>query len=123
MRYVGGHWKNVSSDINKRRKQVITNAQSLWRSQPSDKLKEYCLNTITYGTTPASYLTTTCLEKLAHEYEKKAQFAAQAIKSDFYMDDLLTGTNKLEDAINLREKVINILNSAGFINNEIKLNV
>jgi len=84
-------------------------------TQPSDKLKEYCLNTITYGTTPASYLAFTCLEKLAHEHEKKDPFAAQAIKSDFYMDDLLTGTNTLEDAIKLREKLINILSSAGFV--------
>jgi len=119
----------MSADIEKMYRRILISEENRslqtisWRSQPSDKLKEYCLNTITYGTTPASYLATTCLEKLAHEYEKKAPFAAQAIKSDFYMDDLLTGTNKLEDTINLREKVINILSSAGFVNNEIKLNV
>jgi len=55
---------------------------------------------------PTSYLATVCLKKLAQEYEEKAPFAAQAIKSDFYMDDFLSGANTIEDAINLREKVI-----------------
>lgn len=31
------------------------------------------------------------------------------------MDDLLTGTNTIEDAIHLREKIINILSSAEFV--------
>lgn len=115
------HKYAMSADIEKMYRQILISEENrslqtiLWRSQPSDKLKEYCLNTITYGTTPASYLATACLEKLAQEYEEKAPFAAQAIKSDLYMDDLLTGANTIEDAINLRENVINIMSSAGFI--------
>lgn len=84
----------MSADIEKIYHQILISEENrslqtiLWRSQPRDKLKEYCLNTITYGITPASYLATSCLEKLAHEYEEKAPFPDQVIKSDFYMDDL-----------------------------------
>lgn len=115
------HKYAMSADIEKMYRQILISEENrslqtiLWRSQPSDKLKEYCLNTITYGTKPASYLATACLEKLAYEHEEKAPFGAQAIMSDFYMDDLLTGANTIEDAINLREKIMNILGSAGFV--------
>lgn len=115
------HKYAMSADIEKMYRQILISEENrslqtiLWRSQPSDKLKEYCLNTITYGTSPASYLATACLEKLAQECEEKAPLASQAIKSDFYMDDLLTGANTIADAVNLREKVINTMNSAGFV--------
>jgi len=60
-------------------------------------------------------LATACLEKLAQECEEKTSLASRAIKSDFYMDDLLTGANTIADAVNLREEVINTMNSAGFV--------
>ncbi|XP_050064174.1 uncharacterized protein LOC126553022 [Aphis gossypii] len=115
------HKYAMPADIEKMYRQILISEENrslqtiLWRSQPSDKLKEYCLNTITYGTSPASYLATACLEKLAQECEEKAPLASRAIKSDFYMDDLLTGANTIADAVNLREEVINTMNSAGFV--------
>lgn len=83
------HKYAMSADIEKIYRQILISEENrslqtiLWRSQPRDKLKEYCLNTITYGTTPASYLATACLEKLAHEYEEKAPFVAQVISQIF----------------------------------------
>ncbi|XP_050534989.1 uncharacterized protein LOC126902010 [Daktulosphaira vitifoliae] len=109
-----------SSDITKMYRQIIVAEQDrkwqkiLWRSKPSEKIEEYHLNTLTYGTSHASYVATACLEKLANENENKYPLASLAIKEDFYMDDYLGGGNSIAEALMLRNDIIKIMNSAGF---------
>jgi len=92
-----------------------TNLQRiLWRSQPDQPITEYNLKTVTYGTTPASYLATGCLRKLAAEMQELFPDAHKAITNDFYMDDYLGGANDITVAKKIRDDVISILNSAGF---------
>ncbi|XP_050535103.1 uncharacterized protein LOC126902121 [Daktulosphaira vitifoliae] len=110
----------LSADIAKMYRQIWVDKDDrrfqkiLWRSQPNEHLKEYCLSTVTYGTTSAPYLATACLKKLAEENSKKYPLASQAIISDFYVDDYLGGANTIEEAENLRDQIITITNSAGF---------
>ncbi|CAI6345625.1 unnamed protein product [Macrosiphum euphorbiae] len=85
----------------------------LWRSQPDEPIIEYKLKTVTYGTTPASYLATGCLTRLAEEMKELFPDAHKAITNDFYMDDYLGGANDVTAAVKLRDDVINILNTAG----------
>ena len=61
----------------------------LWRSEVSQPIQMYRLNTITYGTAPASYLAIRCLRQLAEEDSKHPR-AARAIEEDFFIDDVLT---------------------------------
>lgn len=110
----------MSSDIEKMYRQIwVSNADTnlqriLWRSQPDQPITEYNLKTVTYGTTPASYLATGCLMKLALEMQELFPDAHKAITNDFYMDDYLGGANDITVAKKLRDDVISILNSAGF---------
>lgn len=46
---------------------------------------------MTYGTTPASFMTTKCLDELARKNEVPFPNAAKTIRRDFYMDDVMTG--------------------------------
>ncbi|XP_025192035.1 uncharacterized protein LOC112592239, partial [Melanaphis sacchari] len=85
----------------------------LWRFKSDDKIQEYQLKTVTYGTKPASYIATACLKKLADENKKQYPIASEVIASDFYMDDLLSGASTLSEAIQLRNNLITILNNAG----------
>ncbi|XP_055904109.1 uncharacterized protein LOC129939939 [Eupeodes corollae] len=41
----------------------------LWRDHPNELLKYYLLNTVTYGTSSAPFLATTCIVQLAEEEE------------------------------------------------------
>jgi hypothetical protein len=41
--------------------------------------------------------------------------AAKAIQQDFYVDDLLTGGDSLENLITLRDQIIQILAHGGFL--------
>lgn len=86
----------------------------VWRKDPKDELNHYRLNTVTYGTAPASFLATRCLNQLANENENKYREACSAIINDMYVDDLITGANSVQDAIQLREDITHILNTGHF---------
>lgn len=86
----------------------------LWRESPDEPFLVYQLNTVTYGTKPASFLATKCLEVLGNECTDNV-LAKQAIQRSFYMDDLLCGADTLEAAIKLRADIHRILKAAGFL--------
>lgn len=86
----------------------------LWRPSTNEKIQIYRLNTITYGTVPASFLATGCLHNLTEEELINHPGASEIIQNDFYMDDLLSGANTIQDTIRIRDEVINILRKGGF---------
>lgn len=85
-----------------------------WRSEPSEELKVYELNTVTYGTASAPYLATKCIQQLSKQYHSSHPTAAHVIANDFYVDDLLTGSNCFNTLVQIRKDVCNILKSAQF---------
>ncbi|XP_043258500.1 uncharacterized protein LOC122400851 [Colletes gigas] len=88
--------------------------QILWRKNPTEAIKTYQLNTVTYGTACAPFLAVRCLNQLTSDSEKSFPLATNAIKRDFYMDDLLTGTQTLNEAIALRDQLVEALKTGGF---------
>ena len=70
--------------------------------------------TVTYGTAPASFLATRCLNQLASEEASSFPFAAEVISCDMYVDDLVTGSNNLSEARRLQEEIIHVLGKGGF---------
>lgn len=86
----------------------------LWRDDVSLDIKAYELNTITYGTASASYLATRCLKHLAELAGEKYPVGSAITLRDFYMDDLLTGADTIEDARTIRDETIALLRSGGF---------
>lgn len=84
----------------------------IFRFQPSEPLKVYTLNTLTYGTTSAPYLATKCLVSLADNVEDMR--VKTAIKRDFYIDDYLSGSSTISETVDISKKVQSILSSAKF---------
>ena len=87
----------------------------LWRENLNDPIQEYELNTITYGTTPASFISTKCLDVVASKIEKTNPVAAQIIRNNFYMGDLICCHSTLQDAVEVRTAVHDALAAHGFI--------
>ncbi|XP_077290162.1 uncharacterized protein LOC143913982 [Arctopsyche grandis] len=85
----------------------------IWRTDPQSKFKHYKLNTVTFGTASAPFLATRCLNQLAEENRNKYPIASKVIERDFYVDDLLTGTNTIEAGKLLKVQLETILLSAG----------
>ncbi|KAH0815897.1 hypothetical protein GEV33_006893 [Tenebrio molitor] len=74
----------------------------VWRENTEDPLKTYRLTTLSYGTKPASFIAIRCLKELALQKVNRYPEAAEAIQQDFYVDDLLTGGDSLENLITTR---------------------
>ncbi|XP_065079783.1 uncharacterized protein LOC135702685 [Ochlerotatus camptorhynchus] len=97
---------------------VILQDQSLlrilWRESVDEPLRTYQLTTVTYGTSSAPYLVTRCLKKCAEEGEETHPVAANAIKNNFYVDDMLTGAHSVKEGQQLCTDILSLLDSAGF---------
>ncbi|XP_058827620.1 uncharacterized protein LOC131687546 [Topomyia yanbarensis] len=86
----------------------------LWRESPEEPIKIFELTTVTYGTASAPYLATKCLTKLGKDSESTHPIAARVIQEDFYVDDMLSGADSIEEANALISEVTQVTNSAGF---------
>ncbi|CAI6371089.1 unnamed protein product [Macrosiphum euphorbiae] len=112
------HQYVITTDIEKMFRQIMISPEDchlqriLWRANPSEMLRTYNLLTITYGTTPASFMATQCLVTLAEEIEKENPKVAEVISRDFYMDDLMTGCDTVEECMQLQKHITVILESA-----------
>ncbi|XP_072398120.1 uncharacterized protein [Diabrotica undecimpunctata] len=84
------------------------------RNHPKDPLHSYELNTVTYGSTSSSYLATRSLYQLSLEHSYTFPQASKIIAEDFYVDDLLTGSDSLEDLILNCKQVSEILSKGCF---------
>jgi hypothetical protein len=85
----------------------------LWRYSSEEPIQEYRLTTVTYGTSSALLLATRCLKKLADDNEQQYPKAAHVLKNDFYVDDLLSGTSTIEDAIDIQKELSYLLQTTG----------
>lgn len=110
----------INADIEKMYRQIQvadedTHYQKiLWRDSPQKPIKEYRLRTVTFGTASTPYLAVRTLQQLANDNEEKYPLAAKATIDDFYVDDLLTGTDTIEQAIILQSQIITLLKLGGF---------
>jgi len=77
-------------------------------------LKSFTLQTVTYGTSLASYLATRTLTQLAQDDGDKLPLAARAVSKDFYVDDVLTGADTLSEALELRDQLIQLCDGGKF---------
>lgn len=70
----------------------------LWRDSPDKPIREYKLQTVTYGTAPAPFLAVRVLIQIANDIEHVYPRAAQTIRDAFYMDDVCSGAHSEKEA-------------------------
>lgn len=75
----------------------------VWRSALHKRLRQYRLPKVTYRTASAPYLATCCLNQFAMDAEENYRQAANLIRNDFYVDDLLSGAASIEEAKSLQD--------------------
>lgn len=86
----------------------------LWRKEEDAQLEIFALNTVTYGTTCVPYFAMRCLKQLAREEGASVPLAQRALISDFYMDDVITGSDNLEKTISLQKQLMVLLAKGQF---------
>ncbi|XP_055633508.1 uncharacterized protein LOC129773872 [Toxorhynchites rutilus septentrionalis] len=84
------------------------------RDDPELRLKVYQLVTITYGLNNSPFLATRVLKQLATEEKSRYPHAAEYLLKDFYVDNLLTGSNDVKQLKLIVKEMIELLNAGGF---------
>lgn len=87
----------------------------LWRENKNSPIDTYQLQTVTYGLKCSPYLAMRVLHQLAEEEKQTFPEACKIITRDFFMDDLLSGADTIEQAMVLRVQLTKICEKAGFV--------
>ncbi|GFW87951.1 integrase catalytic domain-containing protein [Trichonephila clavipes] len=86
----------------------------VWRATPSDSLKSFELQPITYGTSCAPFLALRTLQQLYQDEEQNFPLAAKIAREIIYIDDLLSGADTEVEAKSIIIEIQNLLKSGGF---------
>nr|CAI5865091.1 unnamed protein product [Callosobruchus analis] len=104
----------LSSDIKMMYRMVLINPDQrrfqkiIWRESPDQPIS------VTYGTASGSFLAIRSLFQVANEVEDKFPDIAKIIRTNMYVDDLLTGAKSVDHAQQICSQIYDILNSRGF---------
>lgn len=106
------------ADVEKMFRQVLIQPDQrslqmiLWREKPTEPLHTYQLNTVTYGTASAPFLSMRCIRQLALECGDDV--IARVITHDIFVDDLITGNDDFQTLLDVCQATYNILQSGCF---------
>lgn len=109
-----------TADIAKMYRQILIHPEDrkyqliLWRSDPSQEIRTYCMNTVTFGTKSAPYLAIKTLIRVAEDEVLRFPKGSQCITEGFYVDDCIYGADSVYEAIEIQSQVTSVLSSAGF---------
>ncbi|GFT80271.1 DUF1758 domain-containing protein [Nephila pilipes] len=111
----GKHAYFFNCDIRLMLRQIEINPEErhfqkiLWKQDPKEPVQIYKLKTVTYGTTPACYLSTRVLKQLATDEEDNFPIAANIVRQDVYLDDILTGCSNLKEHEILKSELVQLI--------------
>lgn len=109
-----------TSDIAKMYREILIRPEDrrwqhiLWRDTPSDSVCEYELRTVTYGVSSSPFLAIRTLQQLAADHGATWPRAAEVIRHDVFMDDVITGAPSIEQALQLQDELTQLLQCAQF---------
>ena len=86
----------------------------VWRRNPSEALKDYRMNRVTFGISSSPFLAIRTLHQIAADHGEDFPEASHHILSSFYVDDFLGGANSPEEAIKLFNDIRRVLSQGNF---------
>lgn len=107
-----------AADIEKMYRQIVIHPadrhyqQILWGA--TDSPRSYQLTTVTYGLTSAPYLALRVLQQLAMDEEHAFPLASEIVRTEMYVDDVLSGANTPHDAQAKALQLTELLRAGGF---------
>ena len=110
----------VSSDISKMYREVLLSKKDrqlhrfIWRAQPDEPLKTYCMNRVTFGVTSSPYVAVRTLQQVARDFSEPSSRASYHISHSFYVDDLLAGSDSESEAVELCTELRGVVAKGGF---------
>lgn len=110
----------MSADITMMYRQVTMTPEHrslqriVWRSNSSDPIQNFEMQTVTYGVASSSFLAIRCLFQLAEECKGSHPQIAQIIRKSMLVDDVLHGAHSIKEAAQMCHDLTQILKSGGF---------
>ncbi|XP_024875128.1 uncharacterized protein LOC112456671 [Temnothorax curvispinosus] len=110
----------ITADITQMYRQVLIDEAQIflqmifWRNDPKDEISLFALLTVIYGSAAAAFLAIASIKKIATLERINYPIGAAAILDDFYVDDLLSGTDTIAGVKQIRDETTKILSKAGF---------
>jgi len=86
----------------------------VWRESSTEELTVFKLNTVTYGTKPAAFLAIRAMHQLSYDEEESFPIVAKMVRRDFYVDDLISGGDSVEEVREIRRQVKELLSRGHF---------
>ncbi|KAJ8951488.1 hypothetical protein NQ318_000184 [Aromia moschata] len=86
----------------------------LWRFSKDDPVQTFVLNTVTYGMNCSPFLAIRTLLQLAKEFKNEFPIVSKILETDVYVDDVLSGSNSLNSALEVQQELISLLNKGCF---------
>lgn len=86
----------------------------LWRDSPDKPIQVYMLTTVTYGVTTSPYLALRTLAQLVQDEGRNHPKAAQILRHNIFVDDIVAGASAFDETIDLLRDVIALLKRGGF---------
>lgn len=114
------HRISLSADIVKMYRQIKIAQEDtdfqriLWKENAETKAKDFRLLRVTFGTASAPYLAVKVLQQVAIDEGAEYPIAAEKVIQDFYMDDLLTGCDTVEQGVEIYNEMNGLLKKGGF---------
>ena len=85
-----------------------------WRSKPTDQIKDYYMNRVTFGIASCPHLAVRTLQRTAQDHGTQYPNASWHVFKSFYVDDLLAGADTPEAALTLHKQLRCMLAKGGF---------
>lgn len=86
----------------------------LWRERKDEPIEVYELTTNTYGLKSSPFIAIRCLHQLADDEGYKFPKAANILRYTSYVDDLNGGADTIEEAIEIRNELLALMQTAGY---------
>ncbi|XP_065082353.1 uncharacterized protein LOC135704779 [Ochlerotatus camptorhynchus] len=110
----------VVGDVEKMYRQVLNHEDDtplqeiLFRFSKFDPVQTYRLLTVTYGMAPSAFLATRTLLQLADDEGDAYPLGGPALRKGFYVDDFIGGAQSVQEAIQLRTELGELMAKGGF---------
>jgi len=110
----------ITADIIKMYRQILMHPSQtrlqriLWRNDLSANVDTYELTTISYGTASASFLAIRRLKHLTERHAHQFTRSSACVLRDFYVDDMLTGADTVDELKLIRDETIQLLKLGAF---------
>lgn len=111
------HQVAMTADVSKMYRQIGLNPEEVdyhrfLHRDDDGEIKDYRMTRLTFGVSSSPYLATQVLRQLAQDHQSQHSEAANIVKNSFYVDDVLTGSNSVSQARQLREQLNSLLSKA-----------